>query len=121
MIDVTINASFTGRNNNLENKLWYFREDVGVASHHWHWHAVYGNAPYDGPTAKDRKGELFYYMHHSMLARYEAERLANGLERTKPLDLSTRPVIEEGYFGKLVNENAGKMWGTRQERTPVQV
>lgn len=45
------------------NRLWYFREDVGLNLHHWHWHLVY---PHDCDTNvvdKDRRGELFYYLH----------------------------------------------------------
>lgn len=53
---------------NLEEKLTFFREDIGVNSHHFHWHLIY---PFDGPDpkyyAKDRRGELFYYMHHQVL------------------------------------------------------
>ena len=53
-----------------EQTLAYFREDVGVNSHHFHWHLVY---PFMGPEPrfydKDRRGELFYYMHEQMLAR----------------------------------------------------
>ncbi|CAG7829818.1 unnamed protein product, partial [Allacma fusca] len=44
--DVVIDPNFSGRSENPENKLWYFREDLGVASHHWHWHVVYtGSSP----------------------------------------------------------------------------
>ena len=42
--------------------------------------------PYRGVNGltKDRQGELFYYMHHQMLARYDAERMAVGLSRVEP-------------------------------------
>lgn len=47
--------------------LWYFREDIGVNLHHWHWHLVY---PFEAANAqivnKDRRGELFYYMHQQV-------------------------------------------------------
>ena len=33
---------------------------------------------------KDREGELFYYMHQQMVARYDADRLAVGLPRVVP-------------------------------------
>lgn len=32
----------------------------------------------------DRQGELFFYMHEQMLARYDAELLSNGLARVQP-------------------------------------
>lgn len=52
-----------------EQMLHYFREDIGVSLHHWTWHLVY---PTRGPqfvVNKDRRGELFYYMHRQILAR----------------------------------------------------
>lgn len=56
---------------NPESKVAFFREDIGINSHHWHWHLVY---PISGPTpkyyAKDRRGELFAYMHHQVLNMY---------------------------------------------------
>jgi hypothetical protein len=51
----------------------------------------------------DRQGELFFYMHSQMLARYDAERLSLvGMERVKPFgpDLFGKP-IEEGYNPNL--------------------
>lgn len=49
------------------NRLWYFREDLGINLHHWHWHLVY---PFEASdrniVAKDRRGELFYYMHQQV-------------------------------------------------------
>jgi len=35
---------------------------------------------------------MFIYMHQQMLARYDAERLALGLEPVRPLDLTLQPV-----------------------------
>lgn len=52
-----------------EQRLAYWREDIGINLHHWHWHLVY---PFDGPPEvvnKDRRGELFYYMHEQIQAR----------------------------------------------------
>ena len=34
----------------------------------------------------DRHGEMFVYMHEQMLARYDAERMAVGLTRVRPID-----------------------------------
>ncbi|CAG7837626.1 unnamed protein product, partial [Allacma fusca] len=108
------NRSYTGRDFNPENKLAYFREDMGVNSHHHHWHVVYA------PKEKlDRKGELFYYMHHNLVARYDAERLSNGLPRVIPLDITTRPIIAEAYFSKLTAENSKMAYAGRQANTPV--
>ena len=61
-----------------------------------------------------------WYMHHSILARYNAERLAKGLPITKRLSLDDK-IIAEGYFPKLYSTNAGAVWGTRQEGTKLSV
>lgn len=63
---VEIERNFTASDRELEQRIAYFREDIGVNMHHWHWHLVY---PGEGPTevvAKDRRGELFYYMHNQV-------------------------------------------------------
>jgi tyrosinase len=47
--------------------LWYFREDLGANLHHWHWHLVYPNENRNlAMIKKDRRGELFYYMHQQV-------------------------------------------------------
>lgn len=69
-VPIVIDFSFRGRMSvhNTEEKLKFFTEDLGVNSHHYHWHAIYPN---QGPTpkyyAKDRRGELFYFMHHQII------------------------------------------------------
>ncbi len=46
----------------------------------------------------DRQGELFFYMHAQMLARYDAELLSNGLQRVKPFGPPEWPQpIPEGH------------------------
>jgi hypothetical protein len=59
-----------------ENWLAYFREDIALNLHHWNWHIdfpfidakdKFGN---DVKMNKDRRGELFLYMHHQVIARY---------------------------------------------------
>lgn len=63
----------------MEHRVAYFREDLGINLHHWHWHLVYpGSNPSEknckelqihNVVSKDRRGELFYYMHQQILAR----------------------------------------------------
>ncbi|XP_035705957.1 phenoloxidase 2 isoform X2 [Folsomia candida] len=53
-----------------------------------------------------------------MMARYDAERLGNGLSRVRPLRPDD-PVLKEGYFSKLTDSTSGRVWGTRQENTPL--
>ncbi|MEM9555940.1 MAG: tyrosinase family protein [Acidobacteriota bacterium] len=55
----------------------------------------------------DRHGELFLYMHQQMLARYDAERRAVGLDPVVPLD-DFDVAIPEGYDpGPLIRERFG--------------
>lgn len=63
-----------------ELRLAWWREDPGLNEHLEHWHVVYNPAGVPGGERKDRHGELFLYMHRQLLARYEAERRAVGLE-----------------------------------------
>lgn len=66
-IPIVIPRDYTASDLEPEHRLWYFREDPGVNLHHWHWHLVY---PFEGNreiVAKDRRGELFYYMHEQVI------------------------------------------------------
>lgn len=116
---VMVDRNITGKGSDPEQKLWYFREDILVNSHHFHWHVVFPTCSPKDPKApgyRDRRGELFFYMHHSMIARYDAERLCNGLPRVRKFNFSDM-MLEEGYFGKLTSENSNQQWGTRQAFT----
>ncbi len=82
-----------------ENQLNWFREDPLSNEHHEHWHVVYPflGFPRDTPLPEEqRQGEMFFYMHEQMLARYDAERLAVGLDRVKPFS-DYRAPLEIGY------------------------
>lgn len=69
--DVIVEIEKTGNILDKEYKLAYFREDIGINAHHWYWHVVYPANWNEQLTSrvKDRKGELFYYMHQQMCAR----------------------------------------------------
>nr|AGE48302.1 prophenoloxidase [Callinectes sapidus] len=99
-----------------EHRVAYWREDFGINTHHWHWHLVY---PVDLSVSRDRKGELFYYMHQQILARYDMERLSVGLNRVEKLS-NWRIPIPDGYFPKLTISNSGQTWGSRQDNTLMQ-
>lgn len=89
--DVTLGSSSTGD----EAKLDWFREDPLANEHHEHWHLVYPNRA--GPDEiKERHGELFYYMHQQMLARYDTERMAAGLPLVSALT-DVRGDLGAGY------------------------
>ncbi|NKL19299.1 MULTISPECIES: tyrosinase family protein [Rhizobium] len=82
-----------------EAKLDWFREDPLLNEHHEHWHWVYPNRAGEGDPiykVKERHGELFYYMHEQMLARYDVERVAAGLERVEPIKEYAGP-LGAGY------------------------
>ena len=66
---IIIPLDYTGSDVDPEHRVAYFREDVGVNLHHWHWHLVYPFAGADIVVRKDRRGELFYYMHHEVMTR----------------------------------------------------
>lgn len=116
-IPVEIPVNNTASNLNPEHKLSYFREDMGVNSHHWHWHLTY---PTSGATRstfdKNRRGELFYYMHQQVLARYNLARFSDGLNRVVKFDDLSKP-IKSGYYPKMTNLNASRPQPVRQDDT----
>lgn len=61
---------------------------------------IYPGVGIDEVVVKDRRGELFYYMHQQIIARYNVERMAHGMERVKYLSLEEP--IAEGYFPKII-------------------
>ena len=61
--------NFTATNQDPEHKVAYFREDIGINLHHRHWHEVYPFNAEEVIVKKDRRGELFYYMHQQVVAR----------------------------------------------------
>ncbi|EAT34245.1 AAEL013499-PA [Aedes aegypti] len=112
VIDIPLN--FTASEREEEQRLAFFREDIGVNLHHWHWHLVY---PGDGPDAvvrKDRRGELFYYMHQQLIARYNVERFCARLARVRPLN-NLRVPIPEGYFPKIIRSLTNRAFPPRPQ------
>lgn len=115
-IPIEIPLDYTASDLDEEHRVAYFREDIGINLHHWHWHLVY---PFDGPRSivnKDRRGELFYYMHQQMQARYNAERLSNNLSQVRRFN-NWREPIPEGYFPKLDSQIASRTWPARPSGT----
>ncbi|XP_071525779.1 phenoloxidase 1-like [Panulirus ornatus] len=112
-LKVTHGPDFATTTQKPEHRVSYWREDYGINTHHWHWHLAY---PLAMDVTRDRKGELFYYMHQQMLARYDMERLSVKINRVEPLE-NWRVPIPDGYFSKLTINNSGQAWGTRQDNT----
>ncbi|KAK4289863.1 hypothetical protein Pmani_037199 [Petrolisthes manimaculis] len=90
------NMSFTGTQKNREQRIAYFGEDIGLNVHHvtWHmdfpfwWQDSYGHHI-------DRKGELFFWVHHQLSARFDSERLSNWMNVVD--ELHWEEVISEGF------------------------
>ena len=92
-----------------ETKMDWFREDPSLNEHHGHWHIVYSNR-----RIRDRQGEMFFYMHQQMLARYDADRLGKGVARVQPFDNMVTNKIKVGYrYGDDVRL-AGLIGGGRE-------
>lgn len=99
------------------SRLWYFREDIGANLHHWHWHLVYPfEADREDIVRKDRRGELFYYMHEQLVARFNCERFSNDLARVQRFN-NLRDPIPEGYFPKMDSLVASRAWPPRFDNT----
>lgn len=96
-----------------EQGVAYWREDIRLNSFHWHWHL---SNPYNiEPGKRDRRGELFYYMHHNMVARYNMERLSVNLRPVEPFEDWHLP-IKDGYFPHITAGN-GYDWADRQDNS----
>lgn len=111
-IPIEIPRDYTASDLDEEHRVAYWREDIGINLHHWHWHLVY---PFEADfkiVNKDRRGELFYYMHQQIMARYNIERLCNRLSRVKRF-INWREPIPEGYFPKLDSLVASRTWPAR--------
>lgn len=85
----------------------YWNSDPGLNEFHTHWHienpfwwneTVYG-------VIRHRKGELFLYMHHQMVCRYNAELLSNGIAEVTGLELESDYQFPEPYTPDIVNIN----------------
>ncbi|XP_046384944.1 phenoloxidase 2-like [Ischnura elegans] len=117
-VPIEIPRDYTASDLEEEHRVAYFREDVGINLHHWHWHLVY---PFQAPlniVRKDRRGEIFYYMHQQIQARYNFERMCNKLGRVKRL-LNLREPIPEGYFPKLDTLVASRNYPPRLSGTTL--
>ncbi|ODN00731.1 Hemocyanin A chain [Orchesella cincta] len=103
-----ISMNFTGTIRNPEQRIAYFGEDVGLNSHHSVFHMdwpFWWNEEKYGVT-KDRKGELFWYMHHQLITRFNAERLSNDLNEVEALQWE-KPIVE-GFYPQTTYRKGGE-------------
>lgn len=91
----------------------YFREDYDLNDHHYHWHQVFPTVgDGEGNRIIQRQGELFLYMHSQMLARYDTELYAWGLEPTHsfsyhdilPFGYTPPPGLQDEYSSRPANQ-----------------
>ncbi|CAH1163694.1 unnamed protein product [Phaedon cochleariae] len=109
---IEIQKDYTASDLEVEHRLAYFREDIAINLHHWHWHLVY---PFEAAMEivnKNRRGELFYYMHQQVMARYNFERLSNKMKRVERF-IDWTSEISEAYFPKLDSLVASRSWPAR--------
>ncbi|XP_044761569.1 phenoloxidase 1 [Coccinella septempunctata] len=109
---IEIPKDYTASNLEEEHRLAYFREDIGINLHHWHWHLVYPFEAAREVVNKNRRGELFYYMHQQIIARYNFERLCNNLKRVTRFSDWKAP-ITEAYFPKMDSLVASRSYPAR--------
>jgi tyrosinase len=111
--------NFTGTIRNPEQRVSYFGEDIGMNAHHAHWHADFpfwwNPSKYD--LTKDRQGELFWYMHHQLTVRFDAERLSNNLRDVEPLHWD-KPILE-GFVPKAIYKS-GQEFPSRPDNMKFQ-
>ncbi|XP_045606903.2 pseudohemocyanin-2-like [Procambarus clarkii] len=85
---------FTGTQNNPEYRVAYFTEDIGLSTHYLNWHIDYPfwwNDTFGSHI--ERKGETFFWVHHQLNNRFDAERLSNHLH-----------VVEKLHWDKTLHE-----------------
>lgn len=102
-----IPANYTGwyMHTNVEQKVSYFTEDVGLNA--WYYY-LQADFPYwlggkEFGLYKDRRGELYLFHHQQLLARYYLERLSNDIG-TIP-EITYELPIETGYYPDMYYYN----------------
>ncbi|XP_055595645.1 hexamerin-1.1-like [Uranotaenia lowii] len=102
---ITVNKSALSTGYNTEGQLAYFTEDIGLNAYYYYYKLEY--AAFLGGDGlglnRDRRGELFLYMHQQLLARYYLERQSNGLGPIA--ELAWEPLIPTGYYSMLRHWN----------------
>lgn len=105
--NTVIPANYTGwyMHTNMEQKVSYFTEDVGLNAWYYHFQSQFpswmGGKEYD--LYKDRRGELYLFHHQQLLARYYLERLSNDMG-TIP-EISYYEPLKTGYFPDMYYYN----------------
>jgi len=97
---------------NVENKISYFTEDIGLNTYYYYFHADYPfwmtGSNYD--MVRTRRGEQYLFVHQQLLARYYLERLSNDIGIIP--EFSWYEPIKTGYYPALRYYN-GAFFSTR--------
>lgn len=104
----------------VNHRLSCFTEDLGVNSHHYHWHTVHPAiwTP-DLGGIKDRQGDIFFWMHRQMVSRYDSARLSFNLPRVTPFE-NWDDKISDGYASHLTIDSTGYHYMFRPDRMILQ-
>ena len=107
--DIVINANYSGwytyHGYLAEEQLSYFTEDIGLNSLYFyfkHETPFWMNSSQHN-LHKDIRGEVYYYGHKQLLARYYMERLSNGMSEIENFDW--RAPIQTAYYPTIVHPN----------------
>jgi tyrosinase len=87
-----------------EKALDYYRNDIDLSDHHDHWHTIYPTSADARHPAAPEHGRLFLYMHQQMLARYDTDRHAAGLDPVAPYAATF------GAYGELLPPARRPRW-----------
>ncbi|XP_071532774.1 pseudohemocyanin-2-like [Panulirus ornatus] len=99
-----IKMGFTGTKRNPEQKVAYFTEDIGLSTHYVNWHMEYPFWWRDTYGRHiERKGEVFFWIHHQLTNRFDAERICNHLEISEPFRVD-KP-LKEGFAPQIAYKN----------------
>lgn len=116
---VTVDVPGTATDKYDEARMEYFRHDLALNVNYYNWHLTHPfNAVRKELVNLDRRGELWYYFHQQIIARYNSERYCNGLQPVEPLSNFDEP-IEQGYFPKLCTQHLEHSWASRFDKTKL--
>lgn len=86
-------------------KLDYFIEDIGINAYYYYMRQMF---PFWMPSSKysmpkEIRGQLYYFFHQQLLARYFLERMSNGLGKIEDFDWN-KPIYP-GYYSTMTYPN----------------
>lgn len=86
---------------NVEQKLAYFTEDIGLNAYYYYFHS---HLPFWWSSEKfgefkEQRGEIYFYFYVQLLARYNLERISNGLGEIP--EFSWYLPFKTGYYPHL--------------------